>query len=222
VVIGEASSAGLGALSSRSRRRQWWAGSSVAAIVVVAVIAVLLGKAAVYQPLSWGNQGVMPVGVGIRVVNNFGRLGGDYYVPPERVAFTFGVTLYNNGSRPITITRLTLNPAPDDSPRTIWLAGPVLYTAGGNFPDVARSPGMRVLHNVTIGPGREIFVDITLRTWPCDNDEGWFTISAFYVQEHFLAFHHTVALPWTMQGGKLIMHNPGGAPGDRHSICAPQ
>jgi len=222
VVVGEAPSAGLGAPSSRSGRRRWWAGSSVAATVLIALLGVLLGQAAVYQPLGWGSTSVMPTGVGIKVVNNFGLLGGDYYVPPERRAFTFGVTLYNSGSRPITITTVTLNPAPVDSHGPIWLAGPVLYTTDGNVLGVTGSSGMHVLHNVTVGPGGSIFVDIPLRTWPCANDEGWSTIPAFYVQEHFLVFHHTVALPWTLQGAKLIMHDPGGAPGDRHSICAPQ
>ncbi len=223
MVIGEAPSAGLDAPSARSRRRRWSVGSSVAAIVLVAVFGVVLGKAAVYQPLSWGDSGFAPVGAGIKVVNNFGLPGGgDYYVPPERRAFTFGVTLYNSGSRPITITRVTLDPAPDDSPRTIWLAGPTRYTTDGNMLGVASSR-MYVLQDVTIGPGSTIFVDIPLRTWPCGNDEeGWFTIPFFYVQEQFLAFHHTVALPWDMHGARLIMHNPGGAPGDPHSICAPQ
>jgi hypothetical protein len=76
-------------------------------------VGVFLSKAAVYQPLDSGGLTLnapfpgMPQGIGIKVVNNFARLGGDYYVPPQRGEFSFGLTLGNSGSRPITIEAVT-------------------------------------------------------------------------------------------------------------------
>jgi hypothetical protein len=65
-----------------------------------------------------------------------------------------------------------------------------------------------------------MFVAIALRTQPCAT-EGWTYIPSFFVKEQFLFFTHTVAFPWNMAGGALIMHDPGGDPGDANTICAP-
>jgi hypothetical protein len=63
--------------SPRRRYRWAWLGAGV---VALSVVGVLLGKAAVYQPVGWGDMAKpfpgMPAGVGIKVVNNFGLLGG--------------------------------------------------------------------------------------------------------------------------------------------------
>ena len=94
--------------SGTKRRRDWrWIALGAVGLVPI-VLGVLLAEAAVYQPITWGGREEqlpgMPTGVGVKVVNNFGNLGGgDYYVPAQGGVFSFGVTLYNSGSHPITI-----------------------------------------------------------------------------------------------------------------------
>jgi len=206
----------------RRYTRVWLVG---AGMVALAVSGVLLGKAAVYQPL--GRSGLvvdgafpgMPQGVGIKVVNNFALLGGDYYVPPQRGEFSFGLSIRNSGSMPVTIDVVTTSVSPADSTYPVRLAGPVLYTTDMGRPGTSRT---HVLRNLKLGPGQGIFIGIPLRTWPCGQTDGWDTDPAFYVKEHFLFFTHTIAVPWSMKGAKLIMRIPGGKPGDPHTICAPQ
>jgi hypothetical protein len=205
------------------RKRFWWAWLLGATVVALSVVGVLLGKAAAYQPVGWGDMESsfpgMPTGVGIKVVNNFGLLsGGDYYVPPQRGVFSFGVTLFNNGSRPVIIE--AANTCPTSSSRTcgVWLGGPVRYTTNV----LNRGPlRIHVLRNVTLAPSQTILIGMPLRIWPCGQTAGWATDPAFYVKERFLFFTHTVALPWSMDGAKLIMHAPGGKPGDADTVCAP-
>src|ERR1700740_2700009 len=88
-----------------SRRRYGWRWLLGGCVGPLAVVVVLAGKAAVYQPVSWGGFEAqfpgMPPGVGIKAVNNFALLGGDYYVPPQRGVFSFGASIVNNGSRPV-------------------------------------------------------------------------------------------------------------------------
>lgn len=204
--------------------RPWhwlWIGLGAACLVLV-VLGALVGKAAVYQPITWGDFGGpfpgLPTGVGIKVVNNFGLFnGGDYYVPPQRGVFSFGVTFYNAGSLPITIDSVALYPPSASGFDPIRLAGPALYTTDLSALGTRRT---HVLHQLTIAPGETIFVGIPIRTWPCGQTDGWMTDPAFYVREHFLFFSHTVALPWSMHGARLIMHDPGGRPGEPHAVCA--
>jgi len=83
-------------------------------------------------------------------------------------------------------------------------------------------PASPILHDVMLGAGREMFVAIPLRTQPCRTKgwTGWTYIPSFFVKERFLFFTHKVALPWSMAGGALIMHDPGGHPGEANTICA--
>jgi len=62
-----------------------------------------------------------------------------------------------------------------------------------------------VLRNVTLAPGHGISIDIPLRTQPCGQKQGWVTDATFYVKERFLFATHTVALPWSMNGARLIL-----------------
>lgn len=194
-------------------------------MIALGVLAVLLGMAAVYQPLDRGGLAVdapfpgMPPGIGIKVVNNFGLLGGDYYVPPQRGEFSFGLSIRNSGSRAVTIEAVTTSVSADDSTHLVRLAGPVMYTTDMGRPGAPRA---HVLRNLSLGPGQGTFIGIPLRMSPCGQTTGWVTDPAFYVKEHFLFFTHTIAVPWSMFGAKLIMHDPGGRPGDPHTICAPQ
>ena len=189
--------------------------------MVLAVSGVLMAKAAVYQPITWGSMSGtfpgLPTGVGVKGVNNFGPPGGDYYVPPQRGVFSFGVTIYNSGSRPITIDAVDLYPP--GSSGEIRLAGPVLYTT--DLGTVGVTPHVHALSQLRIAAGETIFVGIPMRTWPCGQTDGWITDPTFYVREHFLFFSHVVALPWSMEGAELIMHEIGGKPGEANTVCAP-
>jgi len=188
---------------------------------VLSVFGVLLGKAVVYQPVGWGGLDApfpgMPAGLGIKVVNNFALVGGDYYVPPQHGVFSFGATITNYGSRPVIIETVVTSATPPDN-YPVQLAGPVMYTT-----EVSNlgTPRTYVLRNVTLGAGQTIFIGIPLRTRPCGQTNGWVIEPAFYVKERFLLFTHTVALPWSTNGAKLIMRDPGGAPGRAGSVCAP-
>jgi hypothetical protein len=213
------------AAAGSPRWRYKWVWLVGTGAVALAVLGALLGKAAVYQPLGPGGlvgEGQfpgMPLGVGIKTVNNFALLGGDYYVPPQRGEFSFGLSVRNSGSRPVTIEAVTTSVLPADSTYPVRLAGPVLYTTDMGQPGTPRT---HVLRNLTLGPGRTIFIGIPLRMWPCGQTDGWATDTAFYMKEHFLFFTHTVAVPWSTNGAKLIMRSPGGTPGDPHTICAPE
>jgi hypothetical protein len=213
------------AAAGSQRRRSKWIWLMGAVVIALAMLGVLLGKAAVYQTLGRGGLVVdaqfpgMPPGVGIKVVNNFALLGGDYYVPPQSGEFSFGLSLENSGSWPVTIEAVTTSVSPADSAYPVRLAGPVMYTADMGPPGTPRT---YVLRNLTLGPGQGIFIGIPFRTWPCGQADGWVTDPAFYVKEHFLFFTHTVAVPWSMNGAKLIMRLPGGKSGDPRTICAPQ
>lgn len=209
--------------TGRGRRRRWlWIGLG-AACLALAVLGLLMAEAAVYQPITWGDMGgpfpSLPTGVGVKVVNNFGPPGGDYYVPPQRGVFSFGVTIYNSGSRPITVDAVDLYPPSSSGFRPVRLAGPVLYTT--DLGTVGITPHVHALRHLRIAPGETIFVGIPLRTWPCGQTGGWITDPTFYVREHFLFFSHLVALPWSSDGAKLIMHSIGGTPGEAYTICAP-
>lgn len=140
------------------RKRYRWAWLLAAGLVALSVVGMLLGEAAFYQPIGWGDMAKpfpgMPAGVGIKVVNNFGLLGGagDNYVPPQQGVFSFPTTLFNNGPMPVIIEAANTCPS-SSSPDTcgVWLGGPVLYTT-----DVLnRGPlGVHVLRNVTSHPVR--------------------------------------------------------------------
>ena len=194
------------------------------AFVVLAVLGVLLGNAAVYQPVVWGDMSGpfpgLPHGIGIKVVNNFGGFGEDYYVPPQRGVFSFGVTIENSGSRPVTINGVTAGPPGQLVPlyNAVHPAGPVLYTTDVNM---VGTPRVHVLHDLTLEPGETIFVGIPMRTEACAMAGGWTYNPGFYVREHFLFFSHTIVLPWTSDGARLIMHEFGPEPGQA-KICAPQ
>ncbi len=217
------SPAGPADVAASLRGRRWLVVLIGIAAVVLAVLAILLGQAAVYQPIAWGNMQApfpgLPPGVGVKVVNNFGLLGGDYYVPPQRGVFSFGATIVNNGSWAVTIEGVTLFDSPDSAAYPVQLAGPVRYSA--DMGQVS-TPRTYILHNLTLRPGQLIFIGIPMRTWPCGQTGGWTSIGSFYVQERYLFFNHAVALPWTSTGGSLIMRLPGGKPGDANTICAPQ
>jgi hypothetical protein len=63
-------------------------------------------------------------------------------------------------------------------------------------------------------------IGIPVRTAPCASTRIWTTIDSFLVRERFLFFTHTLTMPFTPEGGYLIMHSPGGHQGEPNVVCA--
>jgi hypothetical protein len=205
--------------AQRWRGRRWWwlAAGAIAVVAVTAVVLIQRSWATAHQPITWGCCEEQPSGAGIRAVNTFGFYREDFYVPPQPGAFTFFATISNNGSRPVRIENVTIG----QTYNALRPAGPVRYSRG--IPPTrttAAAQHLPVLHEVTLGPGRELFLAITLRTWPCAMNSGWDVDPSFYLTERSLLFARTVAVPWSMDGGALIMRPSGGRrPGVRGSHC---
>jgi hypothetical protein len=195
--------------------------------LLVSALAILMVLAASYQPtLGYGEGGVsnlaypgLPAGQGIRVVNTFGGVHQDVYIPPQRQGYTFYLfsNIWNHGSKAVTIESVGLPPN-----SALTLAGPARYarppTAGNGAPSIPSVTN--VLHSVTLGPGDAIFVAIPVRSWPCYiKYSGDATVPDFYITYRFLFFTHTVPFPWNPNNGALILHSPDGRPGQPGVIC---
>ena len=96
-------------------------------------------------------------------------------------------------------------------------AGPVRYSLADGGPQL---PTVGLLRNVTLGPGDQINIGIPVRSAPCASKTDWTQIVGFMVRERFLWFTRTVPMPVTEEDGLLIMHTPGGHPGDPNVFCA--
>ncbi|HEY2549057.1 MAG TPA: hypothetical protein VGI64_00615 [Streptosporangiaceae bacterium] len=203
------------------RRIRWGLGGL--GIIAIAGLITIAIAAKHYQPLSYGSSENdaelypgMPSGQGIRLVNTVGNLHEDFYIPPQRGAFSLFVDVSNNGSYPVTIEAVTV-PASG-----LRLAGPVRYSVPGmGGSDIIPPPQSRLLHDFVLRPGGEMFIGLLVRTSPCASRDSWQSLPSFKVQMRFLGFTRSVALPWGMQGDSLIMHQPAGGPGDPGTVCLP-
>lgn len=192
-------------------------------VLMVATLVILAALAGSYQPLTYGeseNSAMafpgLPTGQGIHPVNNMGGFSEDFYLPPQRGTFSLFASLGNYGTYPITIESVSL---PGDS--LVKLVAPPRYSVPGmGGSDQIPPPTSRVLHDVVLRPGQEMYLGFLVRTWPCAVTHGWETVPSFSVTERFLFFGHTVAIPWGMYGDHLVMHFPGGHPGQPNTICA--
>jgi hypothetical protein len=210
----------------RWRRRYAWV---LVPTVPVLVAGIVLGALAnSYQPLTDGPVGDsilaypgLPSAQGVRTVNTFGGVHDDVYIPPQRGTFYLFADVANYGSRAVAIESVSVPGGGPLSP-----AGRVLYarppTTGNGAPGVP--PASRILRNVGLAAGQAIFVAIPVRSWPCwQKYTGFTTVPNFYVTYRYLFFTHTVAIPWQMMGNALIeviMHAPGGRPGQPDVVCA--
>ena len=142
-----------------------WRRLLLAIIVIVAAAAsVLLTLANDYQPLMYGEDSMrnltypgLPAGQGIRTVNTFGGIRQDLYIPPQRGTFYLFADIMNGGSRAVIVENVFM---PYGSALTP--AGRARYARppeGGNIAVGSPQPS-RVLHDVKLGPGAEIFVAI--------------------------------------------------------------
>jgi hypothetical protein len=184
-------------------------------------------RAASFQPLGLASAGSLyldypglPAAHGVRLVNTFGGVRQDVYIPPQPAGYTFYLfaSVANNGSRTVTVESVAL-------PRYSALtpAGPVLYGRRGNRPGAPGiPPATRILRSVAIAPGDGLFVAIPVRSWPCSQrNSGFATVPDFLVTYRWLFFTHTVAIPWGEFNDEVIMHAPAGRPGEPGVICLP-
>jgi hypothetical protein len=206
-------------------RRRWRVRWLVAGSAVLVALALLIPGllAARYQPISYGSVGNsaelfpgLPGGQGIHPVNDLGGFHEDIYLPPQRGVFSLFADIANNGSYPITIESVAL---PQGGP---ILAGPVRYsTPGMGGSNEIPPPTSRMLHDVVLLPGHEMYLGFPVRTWPCASRDIWTGLQSFNVRVRFALFTRTVAVPWGDRGDSLIMHEPGGRPGDPDTFCLP-
>jgi hypothetical protein len=204
------------------RRRRWRLWALLMLGVVCVVLAILAAVASRYQPIGNGEDlgfafPGLPAGHGFRIVNNLGGFHQDVYVPPQRGTFALVATITNNGTHPVTIVRAA---APQGS--GLWLAGKIRYsTPGMGGSNQIPPPASRILRNAVLAPGQEMFIGFPMQMWPCAPPDGWQGIPTFTVTTRYLVFTHTVALPWFLFGDSVLMHLPGGKPGQQGVICAP-
>lgn len=200
--------------STKPRRRLGglWPSLLVAPVLVVAGVVIFQPKPVAIPPLGWGSTGNsaelypgLPAGKGIHPVNTLGGLHDDIYIPPQAAVFSLFVDIRNNGSRAVVIESVKL-----PWHASVWAVAPARYSRppGGNDAMVP-PPTSWVLHDVRLGPGQEIYVGIPVRTTRCGLTDFWADVPEFYVTYQFQSFNHTVAMPWTDQGGALILHGPG-------------
>jgi hypothetical protein len=192
-------------------------------LIIAAAALVLLSLASGYRPLAYGDDDMrnlsypgLPAAHGIRTVNSFGGIRKDHYIPPQRGTFYLVVSVMNRGSRSVIVENAFM---PYSSP--LRSAGRALYSRPRSGSRAIGDPRpSRVLRDVKLGPGDEIFVAIPVRAWRCAGRDSWASVPFFYVKYRFLFFHRIAALPWGMQNDMLIMHMPFGKPGQGGVLCA--
>jgi hypothetical protein len=207
----------------RPNRRRWWIWGLTLVGLACVTLTVLAVIASRYQPVIYGSTwgpsfpGI-PAAKGIRLVNTFGELHEDLYIPPQRGTFGLFGDITNNGTHPVTIVSVRV---PSGGP--LVPAGPVRYStpamgsAGGPIPPSVS----RVLHNVVLQPGQEMFLGFPIWMWPCTRKQGWESLDSFRVKIKYMMFTHTVSVPWGMHDDSLIIRGPGGKPGQKGVTCAP-
>jgi hypothetical protein len=212
--------------SRRWRRWHTWILLATVALVALIAVAVVGLRVNSYEPLAYGGDSTyglaypgLPAAHGARTVNTFGGVREDVYIPPHRGTFYLFGDVANYGSGAVTIVSVTL---PRDT--ALKLAGHVRYAplpAAEGYGAPSIPPASHVLRPVTLGAGKDIFVAIPVRAWPCwTKHYGFTTVPNFYVTYRRLFFTHTVAIPWGMHNDELIMHSPGGRPGQPGVVCA--
>jgi hypothetical protein len=202
----------------RRKRFRWWWLLPPVALLVAAAATILTMLAATYQPIVTGDVSGpnmipgMPHAHGARWVNQFGAEPGDIYFPPQQGTFTVSASIKNAGTHAVTIESVSL----PNTTATLVQAGPVQYALGFREKTVAH-----VLRNVTLQPGDSIYIGIPVRSGPCGDRSGWTSQDSFLVRERFLSFTHTVSLPFTSDGGSLILHSLS-HPGGTDAFCVSQ
>jgi hypothetical protein len=180
----------------RSRRR-WLPGAGGFLVAAALVAAMTLG--AIYQPVSYGMAAPAVQGpVRIRVVNDFGDMRGQIYIPPQPAGDgALIVGLANTGAYPVTIESVSIiaNGEPSYPTALDNQPGPATYVplAGSNPQVTGASPK---IEGAALRPGENVLVRIPFRTPRCWQ-AGQSMVSAFWVTTRFLWWTHTFAVSWT-------------------------
>jgi len=187
--------------------------------LVIAAAAILTPLAATYQPVTYtagsGSDPFpgLPQGKGLRWINSTGLVLGDLYIPPQRGPFTISASITNTGTHAVTIEGISLLRV-GGRYWPVAPAGPARYYRGGS-----QQTAMHLLKNVTLRPGDLIIIGIPVRTDPCASKTSWVRVDTFGVRERFLFFTHTVQIPFSTDGGRLLMHTPAGDQGGPDVFC---
>jgi hypothetical protein len=203
----------------RSRRR-WLPGAGGFLVAAALVAAMTLG--AIYQPVSYGMAAPAVQGpVRIRVVNDFGDMRGQIYIPPQPAGDgALIVGLANTGAYPVTIESVSMPQYPNALNQQ---TGPATYVSlGRNWPQPRGWPlptgSSPIIGRATVPPGENILIRIPFRTPMCWTG-GWSVVSSFWVTTKFLWWTHTFEVSWTSpqdpSGGAIMseLPDPNGGPG---------
>ena len=204
----------LGTGGRSPRRRRWWLIALGALGVTFVVVAGVL--AGTYQPVGFGGGSApefpgMPAAVGARLVNTFGAVNGETYIPPQRGVFAFTESIQNSGPLAVTIEAVSVaQPQPPGiSPWPLTPAGQARY-----FPISQFSGRGRPVAGLSLKPGQAIYVGIPARMSDRCYFPGWTVLYVFYVEERFLLFTHSVAVPLARP---LILREP--EPAGPNMVC---
>jgi hypothetical protein len=175
------------------------------------VVALVVGGILVttYQPLRFagaagGRFPGLPVGSEGRLVNSFASASGDYYVPPQRTAFTIVESLQNTGPLAVTIEAVSMLPPGSSWP--LVPAGRVLYMPAYYTYKEHQWTSGRPVRGLSLSPQQGVEVGIPVRTAdPCYVPNSGASLRVFYVEERFLAFTKWVAVPLGMS---VVLREP--------------
>ncbi|MFI5052456.1 MAG: hypothetical protein ACHQBP_05965 [Acidimicrobiales bacterium] len=197
-------------------RRFWW--SVPLALVVVATV-VLVGEAAVYQPLvfggGWGEGLPGVAGSGsARVVNNQYGAQGEYYVPPTTRTFVLSFSVTNDGPHAVTIEGASaVAPGQGASPWPVLPVGPALYLRN------SRPPTVKPVKGFSIGPYSTIYIALRLTMASrCYVKDGWTSVDRVYLSTRYHLFTHEVALALPTS---FIMHEPAPPGAEMTGVVCP-
>jgi hypothetical protein len=217
------------AIAGPRRRRRWLKVLALGlAFVLIAAVAVALVLGASYQPVGFGGEGPGLTGqIVSRQVNNFAAMGGQFYIPPQKVARgAVIVSLTNTGPYPVTIESATLND-PDFTAAPALQAEPLRDTGPATYWPMGGNPGVgggTRLAGTLLGPGQDIVIRLPVTTAGCwMRSESYTTLFHFWVKVKFLFWTHLVPIWWTspydQSEGAFIAREP--QPASQGGLCPP-
>jgi hypothetical protein len=183
----------------RRRSPRWWAIRISLAITMIAVdAAVLIFVLARYQPVETAGTPTGPFpGVaqpaGAHMVNDFGGVPGQLYVPPQLASFRISATIENVGSHSVAVRAIELY-APGTTIRWPLLpAGPVQFRLDGS---PATLPTWTFKGSVELSPRESLTLSLPVRfADTCFLRGAFSTVAEIWVEERWLWFTHWVQVP---------------------------